>query len=376
MTLEDIQKEWSNFALEWGWVLDFDSGVSSRTIFVDPFKRKITTTSTNLAERLLGVILGVECGPANSSEETTYTGRNLSGPKYWSNSCNTDSILSFIAFSEPSAYRKLILDSVDLLDTRPKTLSLLSEIFNPVGECSLLRRKLFGGETDMVSAGHSYDLLTDLFPMLKIPVVSRNHTIFYSSIPLEDYLSGDIDISKINHPVLVLENHLGYRYPQSRKPEKDRPSKKFKLVSHTKKWKLIGVTYLAGAEPSQEIFQTRKLGAHYYSVVETRDGPVKFDDLEPEGKPTDLGKKFSRRGRDIGVLYFFVNRGALTPQPLVVVNDTLIWISKRLEKLIEEMDYKKPGTHIYVSKDKIVAIFDLVSQRIKFEKTLRKELGE
>ena len=64
--MENHQKEWIKFALEWGWILDFDSNVSKKKIFIDLSNRKITTSSTNLTKDLAEIILGVECGhPAN-----------------------------------------------------------------------------------------------------------------------------------------------------------------------------------------------------------------------------------------------------------------------------------------------------------------------
>lgn len=370
-----------DFAHEWGWRVSFHK---KNSILVDLERKQLKFGTPKLKKDDITWIVGIitrthpnECGSSSPAGRKVKTiNRTFIGPSYWINSCNVDSILSFLAFSERPEWRKLMLASVNLKDD---TKEVLKEILYPEGKCFLLRKRLFGNRREMVGVGHSYDLLTDLFPHLKIPVTT-NKTIFYSSIPLEDYLAGDISINKINYPILVLENHLGYDNPQSFFPERNRPTKKRILKAKMGKWQLIGVTYLSGVGPvvdnEKEMFQMSRLGDHYYSIVKTTGGWVEFDDLSPKGKKTNLGENFSKKGKDVGVMYYFVNLSKIKSEKMVVIDDKTVWVSRRLESQVKKNITSLKGVKVSISKNKIVIDFDKIETRVEFEEKLRKELGD
>jgi hypothetical protein len=313
--------------------------------------------------------------------------QKLKGPEYWSNSCNTDSVITIIAYSMGVSFRKNILsDALGIPEKEEVAKSLLF----PSGRCKLVRdRLLTAAEVDpaewreMRSSGQVYDMLSDYFPSLKIPIVQKfsngSRTVFYSAIPLEEYISGSINLTDFNHPLLVLESHLGYENPFDMTPEEGRPKKVNVLGEVLGDYLLVGVIYhtkaQAGGVTIKGVYASKMLGSHYHAVLRLAGEVLPFgrwysyDDLRPSLRPMTDPPNFSLSNGP-GVMFFYQRTTKPSPQEIIVIDDTKILISVKkinqvaeLAHLVQTLDFEPTS---------IKATFVNIEARIEFEIELRK----
>lgn len=394
--MDSAEKLIRGLADKWLWTVSSIQPALSNTSKIKVFlgtrsvKVYIGQDLTDLAATILAVFSGVYgetiydqellgCLGASKKVKVKYFSKDLTGPSYWSNSCPVDSLLSIISFSSGVPWRALI--EVDVIKKQElKTINISKELYLPQGKCKVTRKSLVGESTKTRRVGEIYDLLTDVFPSLKFPVVKKHpsgdYSTFYSSFPLEDFIEGNLQ--DFNYPLLVLENNLSYSDPESLKPEPQRPLKKKILETEILdgKYELCGVIYQSGVESLgedlEEIHQTKSLGTHYYSALKLPDQRwYIYDDLTKKVKLI-LTNKISYYGRDPGILYFYQRRLPLIKKSLVVLSDLKIEVDIKEAKLVAELS-KLFQTADY-NKDSIVITFSSLEKRIDFELKIRKTL--
>jgi hypothetical protein len=177
-----------------------------------------------------------KCTPGRR-QKVKFLTDNLKGPKYWSNSCNIDSVLAILAYSTGISWRGLMMLS-EITNPSESKMDILRELHSPRGACSVTRNILRDlpfsklqkrGVWKMRRAGEIYDLITDIFPELKIPITEesdKTRSTMRSSIALEDFIDGTIQPNDlINQTHLVFENNLVYEDLESSEQEEDKPEK-------------------------------------------------------------------------------------------------------------------------------------------------------
>lgn len=407
-----MERELKKLANSFGWAISFSSSLERDHIVADVALRTISLSRRDISKDSMMMILLMVTGVYSLNEygrsiagcsgvafkyKVSYNISGLEGPLYWSNSCNSDSIFAILAHTSGFAWRGMMTKSTMNNPTELKE-KIMAEITNPGKKCEVMRTSLVGGDRSMQRAGHIYDLLTDTFPELKIPILQRysngDYSTFHSILSLESYLEGDPTIDwDINFPLLVFENNLQYSDIESLSPEKDRPPKVRTLseviLDH---YELCGVVYHSGAQPVtgsevRTIAKESKLGDHYYSKIKALDGQwYLYDDTKPVFSPTNL-KRISRHQKDPAVLFFYQRTIPLAPRKIVVSSDLTIEVSlDLLDQIPFEGNYSRVDigrgeitlqpfspdfTHARLGKEKVSISFRNTPERMAFERKLR-----
>jgi hypothetical protein len=317
------------------------------------------------------------------------TFRAVAGPSYWSNSCNIDSILAIVAYTSGPSWRIFM----QIEKPTKEREAIIDEIKLPIGVCETTRRQLLILQPAlkpnvwvMRSAGEMYDLLSDYFPLFKIPVLKFHSngisTTFHSSISTFDFVSGTEDIAwnRLNYSHLVFEDNLEYQNPCNMIQEPHRPPKKA-LISEkilNERYGLCAIVYLLGVRRTQgesllDIFKTENLGVHYYTKIKLMDQKwYYYDDTSKNGQILltsnngALGKIHEDNGAS-AQLYFYERLTTLDPEN-IVVNDskTMTFPHSFLREV--KRGYILKQTYI---NEKVKVTFDSVKHRTKFEKIVR-----
>lgn len=416
---------------EFDWEISFDEDIDFMK--VNPVSRKIfvysglDTTNPQVQNILLSLAIGSRpdriCLRGTSSKNMV-SGKILYdfpegfGPEYWSNSCNVDSIIAFMAFSSGDYWRTLMENynlHVSEIERKEEVSSFLEGIRRSKGKCVNIRNLLLRhnpslkpnpnpGGWEMRAVGEIYDLMLGLFPRLKIPVFDNKSkiTYLYSSIPLETYL-GDPEFEDPNFNILVFENNFGFRNPTSF--QKEVPGPKHRLLAEKifdDKYELCGIIYLSGVSISgdtlEDIMGTSALGTHYTSLIRI---PISFEFGKRKGKSVvksksrwvyydDLNRKVHRVEKfsnsflkTFGVLedapkaqfYFYQRRVNLDPQ-MIVIAPYLITLSKKIKIDQAKLDYIMINFHgkLLKSSEGTKLIFETENHRMQCERYLRKRV--
>lgn len=434
-----MKKEFQSFesflSSEFDWEISFDEDIDF--IKVNPVSRKIfvysglDTTNPKVQNILLSLAIGSRpdrvCLKGNTSNRSTkeilgkvvYDFPEGFGPEYWSNSCNVDSIIAFIAFSSGDHWRTLMENyglHVSGIERKEEVSSFLEGIHRSKGKCVNIRNLLLRDKPslktspnpngwEMRAVGEIYDLMSGFFPRLKIPILDSKSkiTYLYSSIPLETYL-GDPEFEDPNFNILVFENNFGFRNPTSF--QKEVPGPKHRLLAEKifdEKYELCGIIYLSGVSISgdtlEDIMGTSSLGTHYTSLIRI---PVSYEfSKDTKGKPIvksksrwvyydDLNRKVQRVEKfsnsflkTFGVLngapkaqfYFYQRRVNLDPQ-MIVIAPYLITLSKKIKIDQGKLDYIRINFHgkLLKSLEGTKLMFETENYRMQCERYLRKKI--
>lgn len=368
-------------------------------IVVDSSSREIDilgNISKDVEDVLLEIVSGTysrfsfgRCSSSSNRPKVTFLITSLKGPKYWSNSCNIDSVLAILAYSTGISWRGLMMLS-ELKEPSSRKKDILKELHLPKGTCSVTRNILGdlpfsklkkGGVWKMRRTGEIYDLITDIFPQLKIATVKRSHTTFRSLLALEDFIDGSIKIEDLkNQPHLVFENNLLYEHTDSLEPEEEKPEKINHLsLTLFNSYELCGIVFHEGVSPVsgplEDIHSRHSLGHHYYSMLKLPDEKwYYYNDLEGGNFIQEDLESLSSRNGDVGVLYFYQRYRPLEKEKIVVRTPVKMDVS--LDFTNEVAEYSNLASTIeFIGEGTpegfIRVTFDDSDNRVEFERMLR-----